>query len=171
MNIGVLIIVIITILLLITLIGLTLYQIRIDTITRERTFELQIEMSKGQQAMTKELPWKELKAIVDEIISFTVINYCITNGITKMTDAELSLEWVVILTEVCSSVDSYLSEEIRRQILKNVSEEYLSQYIKNSVQLTIVYNIDKNKENRVNNRLRDIQYGVIKNTKKEESVG
>lgn len=139
---------------------LLLYQIRIDSYTRKRLFDIQIEMAQGQQAMTKELPWGELKKIIDEIIGFTVTNYIITNGLNKMKEDELTLNWTMILNEVCSEVELSLSDEIKRQMLKTISLEYLTKYIKNSVQLVIVYNLQKNKDNTVNNRLERIQNGA-----------
>lgn len=142
------------------LILLLLYQIRVDSYTRKRLFDVQIEMAQGQAAMTKELPWSELKKIIDEIISFTVNNYIITNCLGKMKVDELTLNWTMILNEICSEVELSLSEEMKRQILKTISVEYMTKYIKNSVQLVIVFSLEKNKDNSVNNRLEQIQTGV-----------
>lgn len=146
--------------LLALLILLLLYQIRVDSYTRKRLFDVQIEMAQGQQAMTKELPWSDLKKIIDEIISFTVTNYIITNGIGRMNDDELTLNWTMILSEICSEVELSLSDEMKRQILKTISIEYMTKYIKNSVQLVIVFNLQKNKDNAVNNKLERIQTGA-----------
>ena len=149
--------------LLIALIGLLTYQIRIDSHTREKLFEVQIEMGKGQAAMTRELPWSDLKKIIDEIIGFTISNYIITNGIAKMTDEELALNWTVMLNELCTKVEISLSDEIKRQMLKTVSQEYLQEYIKNSVQLVIVYRLQTPKKNKVGEKLESIQKEVVKN--------
>lgn len=154
--------------LLLALVGLLLYQIRIDGYTRKEMFEIQIEMAKAQQAMTKELPWKELKTILDEIISFTVINYSLTNGLSKMKDEELTIQWVYILNDVSTLVETSMSDELKRQILKSISIDYLTSYIKNSVQLTIVYNLEKNKNNKVNNRLSNIREGNTKHQSSEK---
>ena len=147
--------------LLILLILLLAYQIRIDSYTRKRLFDVQIEMAQGQQAMTKELPWADLKKIIDEIIGFTVNNYIITNGLNKMNDDELTLNWTMVLQEVSSKVELSLSDEIKRQILKTISIEYMTEYIKNSVQLVIVYSLQKNKDNSVNHKLEKIQNGAV----------
>lgn len=149
--------------LLVALIGLLTYQIRIDSHTREKLFEVQIEMGKGQAAMTRELPWSDLKKIIDEIINFTISNYIITNGIAKMNDEELALNWTLMLNELCTKVEVSLSDEIKRQMLKTVSEEYLRDYIKNSVQLVIVYKLQTPKKNKVGDKLESIQNEVTKN--------
>ena len=149
--------------LLVALIGLLTYQIRIDSHTREKLFEVQIEMGKGQAAMTRELPWSDLKKIIDEIINFTISNYIITNGIAKMNDEELALNWTLMLNELCTKVEVSLSDEIKRQMLKTVSEEYLRDYIKNSVQLVIVYKLQTPKKNKVGDKLESIQKEVTKN--------
>ena len=156
--------------LLVLLILLLLYQVRVDSYTRKRLFDVQIEMAQGQQAMTKELPWSDLKKIIDEIIGFTVTNYIITNGLSKMKDDELTLNWTMILNEVCSEVELSLSEEIKRQILKTISLEYMTKYIKNSVQLVIVFNLQKNKDNAVNNKLEKIQTGAGVLRQQEENI-
>ena len=149
--------------LLVALIGLLTYQIRIDSHTREKLFEVQIEMGKGQAAMTRELPWSDLKKIIDEIINFTISNYIITNGIAKMNDEELALNWTLMLNELCTKVEVSLSDEIKRQMLKTVSEEYLRDYIKNSVQLVIVYKLQTPKKNKVGDKLESIQNEITKN--------
>lgn len=150
----------IVMILLITLIGLLFYQIRIDTITRKRQFDIQMEMAIGQQAMTKELTWAELKKLIDEIINFTVNNYIITNGITKMDEAELSLNWTGMLGELCTDIERSLSDEMKRQVLKSISLEYLTNYIKNSTQLIMVYSLQNNKNNTVNKKLENIHNNI-----------
>lgn len=154
--------------LLTLLILLLLYQIRIDSYTRKRLFDIQIEMAQGQQSMTKELPWSELRKIVDEIVNFTVSNYIVTNGIAKMKSDELTLNWTMILNEVCSEVELSLSDEIKRQILKTITLEYMTKYIKNSVQLVIVYNLQNNRDNKVNSQLEQIQTGAGALKKQQE---
>ena len=151
---------IVVVCLLAVLILVVLYQIKIDGYTRKKQFELQIEMAQAQQSMTKDLPWKDLKKIVDEIISFTVINYMINNGIFNMKKTELTLNWTTILNEVCAEVDLSLSDEIKRQILKTITREYMVKYIKNSVQLTVVYNLQNNKNNAVNKKVESLNNGV-----------
>ena len=151
---------------LVALICLILYQLRIDTKTRERMFEVQMQMGQAQSATTKELPWSELKKIIDQIIDFTVSNYIIKNSIREMKEAELSLCWTTILNEVCTSVELSISDEIKRQILKNITEYYMTAYIKNSVQLVIVHQLQNNRNNPVNNKLSDI-HKEIKNPKEK----
>ena len=146
--------------LIILLIVLIVYQIRIDGYTRKRLFDVQIEMGKGQQAMLKDMTWSELKKVIDEIVSFTVINYTITNGLSKMSNDEITLNWTFMLNEICSEVEMSLSDEIKRQILKTITIEYLTSYIKNSVQFSIVYNLQNNANNKVNNRLENIHNGI-----------
>ena len=154
---------------LLILICLLTYQIRIDSYTRRELFKVQMEMGKGQQSMTKELPWSELRKIIDEIVVFTTINYIITNGISKMKDTELTLNWTGILTEISVNVDLSLSDEIKRQILKNISRDYLTSYIKNSVQYQIIFNLEKNKDNMINKRLENIHEKVPSMNNKIES--
>jgi hypothetical protein len=146
--------------LLLALIVLLTYQIRIDTYTRNKLFEIQLEMGKGQAAMTKELPWSDLKKIIDEVIDFTISNYIITNGVTKMSDEELAINWTMMLNDICTEVELALSEPIKHQILKTISEEYMTRYIKNSVQLVIVYRLQNNKKNPVNEKLEKIHKGA-----------
>lgn len=148
------------------LILLLLYQIRIDTYTRKKLFDIQIEMAQAQQATTRELPWSELKKIIDEIVNFTVPNYIIANGVTKMNEDELTLNWTMMLNELCSDIELSISDEIKRQILKSITIDYLTKYIKNSVQIILVYNLQKNKDNPVNNQLENIQSGVSVKKKK-----
>lgn len=152
--------------LLTILVLLLLYQIRIDSYTRKRLFDIQIEMAQGQQAMTRELPWSELKKIIDEVINFTVPNYMIFNGVDKMSGDELALNWTMMLNEICPEVELSLSDEIKRQISKTITQDYLTKYIKNSVQIILVYNLQKNKDNPVNNQLQQIQNGATNNKKK-----
>lgn len=136
---------------------LLLYGIIRDTQTRKKLFDIQIEMSKAQQAMTKELPWSELKKIIDEIVDFTVSNYIIINGVKKLTDEELALNWTLMLNDICTDVEMALSDEMKRQILKTISEDYLTRYIKNSVQLVIVYRLQDKTKNKVGEKLESIQ--------------
>lgn len=151
--------------LLIVLILLLLYQIRIDTYSKKKLFDIQMEMAQAQQSMTRELPWSELKKIIDEIVNFTVPNYIITNGIKKMNEDELTLNWTMMLNELCSDIELSISNEIKRQILKTITVEYLTKYIKNSVQIILVYNLQKNKDNPVNNQLENIQSKALTNNK------
>lgn len=136
---------------------LLLYGIIRDTQTRKKLFDIQIEMGKAQQAMTKELPWSELKKIIDEIVDFTVSNYIIINGVKKLTDEELALNWTLMLNDICTDVEMALSDEMKRQILKTMSEDYLTRYIKNSVQLVIVYRLQDKTKNKVGEKLESIQ--------------
>lgn len=149
--------------LLIILIILVIYQIRIDSHTREKLFEVQIEMGRGQAAMTRELPWSDLRKIIDEIIDFTISNYIIINGMSKMTDEELAINWTLILNEICTEVELSISDPIKEQILKTISKEYMTKYIKNSVQLVIVYRLQNNSKNPVNKKLESIHQGINKN--------
>lgn len=141
-------------------IGVILYQIRADSYTRQEMFRVQIEMAQGQQAMTKDLTWSEIKKLIDEIINYTVNTYIRTNGLTKMSDEELSLSWVLLLNELCVMVDTSISSEIKRQALKNVTESYFTRYIKNSIEIMIVYTLENNKDNKINDRLSNIQVGI-----------
>lgn len=148
--------------LLILVIVVTLYQIRMDSHTRSEMFRVQIEMAQGQQAMTKDLGWSDIKKIIDEIINYTVNTYIRTNGINKLSDEDLSLMWVLMLNELCVTVDTSISSEIKRQALKNITESYFTRYIKNSIELMIVYALENNKNNAINNRLSNIQDGTNK---------
>lgn len=138
-------------------IGVVLYQIRIDSYTRREMFRVQIEMAQGQQAMTKDLSWADIKKLIDEIINYTVNTYIRTNGLNKLTDEQLSLTWVLMLNELCVMVDTSIASEIKRQALKNITESYFTRYIKNSIEIMVVYSLENNKDNKVNNRLSDIQ--------------
>lgn len=146
--------------LLTLIIGVILYQIRMDSYTRQEMFRVQIEMAQGQQAMTKELTWSEIKKIIDEIINYSVNTYIRTNGLSKLSDEELSLMWVLILNELCVMVDTSIASEIKRQALKNVTESYFTRYIKNSIEVIIVYSLENNKDNNVNDRLSNIQTNI-----------
>lgn len=141
-------------------IGVILYQIRADSYTRQEMFRVQIEMAQGQQAMTKDLTWSEIKKLIDEIINYTANTYIRTNGLTKISDEELSLAWVLILNELCVMVDTSISTEIKRQALKNITESYFTRYIKNSIEVVLVYALENNKDNKVNDRLSNIQAGI-----------
>lgn len=155
--------------LLILVIMVILYQIRMDSHTRSEMFRVQIEMAQGQQAMTKDLGWPDIKKIIDEIINYTVNTYIRTNGINKLSDEELSLMWVFMLNELCVTVDTSISPEIKRQAFKNITESYFTKYIKNSIELVIVYSLENNKNNAINNRLADIQGGQQSGITKKDS--
>ena len=162
------------IILIAVLIGVVIYQIYTDLFNRRKMFELQIEMAKAQQAMTKELTWKEIKDIINDIISFNVSTYIVNNGIMKMKNEKLSIMWTMIMGELCTKVDMAISPEIKRQAFKSISEVYFSRFIKSSVEITLVYQLENNRDNNVNNRLAEIKKGrdslVVpepeKNTKK-----
>lgn len=145
---------------LIGLMILIIYQIRIDSYTRNKLFEVQMEMGKGQALMAKDLLWSELKKIIDEIIDFTISNYIITNGIDKLSDEELAINWTMMLNDICTEVELSLSNEVKRQALKFISNDYMTHYIKNSVQIVIVYRLQNNKNNPVNKQLEKIHTGV-----------
>ena len=139
------------------LIGVVLYQIYTDLYNRKKMFELQLEMAKGQQAMTKELTWKEIKEVINDIISFNVSTYIVNNGLMKMNNEKLSIMWTMIIVELCTMVDTAISPEIKRQAFKSISEMYFSRFIKDSIQITLVYQLENNRDNSVNNRLVAIQ--------------
>lgn len=143
--------------LLIMLIYVIVYQIRIDYYNRKRMFDVQIEMGKAQQSMTKDLSWNEVKAIINDVISFSVSKYIMVNGLHNMTNEELSISWTMILGELCPAVEMSLSDEIKRQAMKAISQEYFTKFIKNSVEIVIVYQLENNKSNNVNDRLAKIQ--------------
>lgn len=147
----------IEIIVLFILVGVVLYQIYTDFYNRKKMFELQLEMAKAQQATTKELTWKEIKDIINDIISFNVSTYIINNGLMKMTNEKLSLMWTMIIGELCTKVDMAISPEIKRQTFKSISEDYFSRFIKNSVEITLVYQLENNRDNKINNRLTAIQ--------------
>lgn len=141
------------------LIVITIYSLWIDTRTREHMYRNQMEMAIAQQAMTKELTWAELKKILDEIMNFTCSNYITINGLRNMPDDEISLSWIGILNDISISVELSISDELRRQILKNVSLMYLTKYIKDSVQLLVVLDLEKNRTNVINRKLEYYQTG------------
>lgn len=143
--------------LLVLLIGVIIYQIFTDFYNRKRMFDIQIEMAQAQQMMQKDLSWEDARKILNDIISFTVSNYIINNGIMKMKDEELSIMWTMILEDVCTQVEMALSSDMKRQIQKTVTDQYFRKYVKNSVQITIVYQLENNKTNTVNNRLERIK--------------
>lgn len=144
---------------LIILVILTIYNLRIDTQKREQMFRTQLEMAAAQQAMTKELPWSELKKILDEILNFICSNYITVNGLRGMTDDRISLLWTSILNDICTTVELSISEELKRQILKNVSLMYLTKYIKDSAQLLVVLDLEKNRDNAINRKIEIFQSG------------
>lgn len=148
---------------LICVIVLILHQIRIDTLTRQELFKVQIEMAQGQQAMTKELPWAELKKLIDEIILYTCINYITVNGIRNMDDNQITLIWTAMLNDISASVELSISDEIRRQILKNITISYLTKYIKDSVQIVLVNDLETNRNNRVNKKIERYRTGKVMN--------
>ena len=153
---------IIQIILVALLIILVLYQIRMDQYNRAKMFELQIEMAKAQQATTKELTWEENKKIINDIISFNVSKYIRVNGLMKMKNEELSVMWTMIVGDLCTRIDLSIGEEIKRQAYKSISEDYFRQFIKDSVELTIVYQLENNRDNNYNNRLVTIQQNITK---------
>lgn len=164
-----------TLVLMATLILVIIYQIRTDLYNREKMFELQIEMAKGQAALTKDLTWDELKKIINDIISFRVSNYIMTNHLMGMKNDELSIMWTAMMGELCTLIEMSLSEEIKRQSFKFVTKKYFTQFVKNSVEITLVYQLETNRENPVNNRLTRIRQAdnlpkgtepAAKNTKK-----
>ena len=158
------------VLMMMLMIGLTCYQIYTDYYNRSKMFELQLQMAAAQQMMQKDLSWEEIKKIINDITSFIVSSFIVTNGIMRLTNEELSISWISIINELCTKVDMSISPEIKRQTLKSISEEYFTKFIKDSVQITVVYQLEKNRSNKVNNRLMEIQ-GIIKGNpaKKKES--
>ena len=124
---------------LLLIVCVTIYQIRVDFYNRKRMFDIQIEMAKAQQSMTKDMTWTEIKAIINDIISFSVSKYIMNNGLHNMNNEELSLSWTMILGELCPMVETSLSDEIKRQAMKHI------------------YQLETNKENKVNDRLAKIQ--------------
>ena len=142
---------------MILMIGLTCYQIYTDYYNRSKMFELQIQMAAGQQMMQKDLSWEDLKKIINDIISFIVVSFITNNGLMALSKEELSLSWIGIINELCTKVDMSISPEIKRQAYKSITEEYFVKFIKDSVQITVVYNLEKNRSNKVNNRLAEIQ--------------
>ncbi len=141
------------IILMCCIICLLVYRMWSDTLHRKQLFEVQMEMAKAQQAMTKDLSWFDLKKIIDEVISFNCVNYVTVNGLRNMSDNRITLLWTAILNDVSASVELSLSDEIKRQVLKNISLEYLTKYIKDSVQLIIVNDLENNRNNRVNQKI------------------
>lgn len=142
---------------LLLIVCVTIYQIRVDFYNRKRMFDIQIEMAKAQQSMTKDMTWTEIKTIINDIISFSVSKYIMNNGLHNMNNEELSLSWTMILGELCPMVETSLSDEIKRQAMKHISLDYFTRFIKNSVEIVIVYQLETNKENKVNDRLTKIQ--------------
>ena len=153
---------ILQIILVALLVVLVIYQIRMDQYNRQKMFELQLEMAKGQQAMTKELPWKDIKEIINDIISFNVSKYIRINGLMKMKTEELSIMWTMMVGDLCTKIDLAIGDEIKRQSYKSISEDYFRQYVKDAVELTIVYQLENNRNNNFNNRLEMIQQNVAK---------
>lgn len=138
-------------------IAVTIYQVRSDFYNRKRMFDIQIEMAQAQQVMTKDLPWEDLKKIINDIISFSVSRYIMNNSLNNIKNDELSLMWPMILSDLCPRIETSLSTEIKRQALKYISEDYFTRFIKNSVEIVIVYQLENNKENKINERLAAIQ--------------
>lgn len=148
---------------MVCIIILLLHRIDVDTKTREKLFNIQIEMAQAQQAMTKELSWSELKKIIDEIMQATCTNYITVNGLRNMKDEQITLIWTAILNDISSSVELSLSNELKRQILKNVTLSYLTKYIKDGVQIFLVYDLEKNRNNSVNLKIEQFRSGKIQN--------
>ena len=147
----------ITELLIAILIGVVLYQIYTDYFNRKKMFDIQIEMAKAQQATTKDMSWSDIKQVINDIVSFNVSNYILANGLARMKNEELSIMWTMILGELCTKIELSISDEVKRQALKSITEEYFSRFIKESVQITIIYQLETNRDNTVNARLDKIQ--------------
>lgn len=137
----------------------TFYQIHVDYFNRKEMFDIQLQMAAGQQMMQKDLSWKEIKHIINDVVSFITSNYIISNNLTRLTYEELSVSgtWLAIINELCIKVDSSLSPEIKRQAYKSISDNYFTKFIKDSIQITLVYQLEKNRNNKYNNRLAEIQ--------------
>ena len=70
--------------------------------------------------------------------------------------------WTMMVGDLCTKIDLAIGDEIKRQSYKSISEDYFRQYVKDAVELTIVYQLENNRNNNFNNRLEMIQQNVAK---------
>ena len=106
-------------------------------------YESQMEVLKVKQSMMEQMSFSDIVEIVNKVINFTITNYVILNGLQNETSETLSLKLDDILEEVCTMVEMNLSSELIRQLLKYVTEDYITYYIKNSCRIIILGTINE----------------------------
>lgn len=106
-------------------------------------YESQMEALKVKQSMMEQMSFSDIVEIVNKVINFTITNYVILNGLQNETSETLSLKLDDILEEVCTMVEMNLSSELIRQLLKYVTEDYITYYIKNSCRIIILGTINE----------------------------
>lgn len=106
-------------------------------------YESQMEALKVKQSMIEQMSFSDIVEIVNKVINFTITNYVILNGLQNETSETLSLKLDDILEEVCTMVEMNLSSELIRQLLKYVTEDYITYYIKNSCRIIILGTINE----------------------------
>lgn len=129
---------------LIALLGIGVYFIYRDM--KQKEIEFDIKMTAAQASADSNinnLPYLELKKILDENMKYYVHQNVLMSGIINCnTDEERSLMINDLIVATCTDVDKSISIKVKNALLNYIADKHLITYIKNTVRLLIVAEVE-----------------------------
>lgn len=129
---------------LVTLLCTGVYFIYRDMKQREMEFEIKMTAAQASaDSNINNLPYLELKKILDENMKYYVHQNVLMSGIVNCnTDEERSLMINDLIVATCTNVDLSISVKVKNAMLNYVADKHLVTYIKNTVRLLIVAEVE-----------------------------
>lgn len=126
---------------------LTFLSIHITTRKNEGMIQAQIEASKIKRTdHVNTLSYDALLKIINDIIGFYISDYILIKGLLIKSDDEMSIIIDNVLVDICSSVYSAMSVELRQAMLNYVTEDHLKLLIKDNCRIVIIHKLQPQKE-------------------------
>ena len=129
---------------LISLLGMGVYFIYRDMKQKEMEFEIKMTAAQASSdSNINNLPYLELKKILDENMKYYVHQNVLMSGIINCnTDEERSLMINDLIVATCIDVDKSISVKVKNAMLNYIADKHLLMYIKNTVRLLIVAEVE-----------------------------
>lgn len=129
---------------LIALLGMGAYFIYRDMKQKEMEFEIKMTAAQASaDSNINNLPYLELKKILDENMKYYVHQNVLMSGIINCnTDEERSLMINDLIVATCTDVDKSISVKVKNAMLNYIADKHLITYIKNTVRLLIVAEVE-----------------------------
>ena len=129
---------------LIALLGIGVYFIYRDMKQKEMEFDIKMTAAQASaDSNINNLPYLELKKILDENMKYYVHQNVLMSGIINCnTDEERSLMINDLIVATCTDVDKSISIKVKNALLNYIADKHLITYIKNTVRLLIVAEVE-----------------------------
>ena len=129
-----------------TLLSVSLYIIRKDTINNKQMFEIQMTSAKtNRMPDIYKMPYNELIKIVNETINYYTTQNMTVKSLANKSSEEISLLIDDLSADIATKVKISVSKYVSECITCYVTEDFYDRYIINSVRLLLIAHIEQQK--------------------------